>query len=118
MKLVDSEIKLMMDDSYKRAVNILTTHRRELNLLAGRFNSLCILASYQTLLTEALLKYETLDAEDIKAIVEHKKPPVAKIPTSTLLGFKPAGLPVGIAAMGTSPIEPPIGTRPDGTIPS
>ena len=64
------------------------------------------------------MKYETLDAEDIKAIVEHKKPPVAKIPTSTLLGFKPAGLPVGIAAMGTSPIEPPMGTRPDGTIPS
>jgi len=100
-ELVDSEIKLMMDDSYKRAVNILTTHRKELNLLA-----------------EALLKYETLDAEDIKAIVEHKKPPIAKIPTSTLLGFKPAGLPVGIAAMGTSPIEPPMGTRPDGTIPS
>ena len=119
MKLVDSEIKLMMDDSYKRAVNILTTHRKELNLLAGRF---CLFPLYPCLLpftfTEALLKYETLDAEDIKAIVEHKKPPVAKIPTSTLLGFKPAGLPVGIAAMGTSPIEPPIGTRPDGTIPS
>jgi ATP-dependent metalloprotease len=100
-ELVDSEIKLMMDDSYKRALTILTTHRRELNLLA-----------------EALLKYETLDAEDIKAIVEHKKPPVARLPTSTLLGFKPPGLPVGIAAMGTAPIEPPIPSRPDGSFSS
>jgi len=100
-EMMDSEIKLLMDDSYKRAVHILTIHRKELNLLA-----------------EALLKYETLDAEDIKAIVEHKKPPIAKIPTSTLLGFKPAGLPVGIAAMGTPPIEPPMGARPDGSMSS
>ena len=42
MKLVDSEIKLMMDDSYKRAVNILTTHRKELNLLAGKFRALSV----------------------------------------------------------------------------
>merc|ERR1712192_238058 len=98
-EMLDSEIKLLMDDSYKRAISILTTHRKELNLLA-----------------EALLKYETLDVEDIKAIVEQKKPPVAKLPTSTLLGFKPANLPVGIAAMGTPPIEPPMGSRPDGAM--
>jgi len=100
-EMVDSEIKLLMDDSYKRAVNILTTHRKELNLLA-----------------EALLKYETLDAEDIKAIVEHKKPPVAKMPSSSLLGFKPTSLPVGIAAIGSAPLEQPMGNRPDGMISS
>lgn len=99
-ELMDSEIKLLLDDSYKRAIAILTLHRKELNLLA-----------------EALLKYETLDVEDIKAIVEHKKPPISKLPTSTLLGFKQSGLPVGIAAMGTPPIES-IGQRPDATIPS
>jgi len=87
-EMVDSEIKLLMDDSYKRAVNILTTHRKELNLLA-----------------EALLKYETLDAEDIKAIVEQKKPPVSKLPSTGMLGFKPANLPIGITAIGNAPIE-------------
>eukprot|EP00092_Neocalanus_flemingeri_P032898 GFUD01035780.1.p1 GENE.GFUD01035780.1~~GFUD01035780.1.p1 ORF type:complete len:745 (-),score=192.85 GFUD01035780.1:309-2543(-) len=99
-ELMDSEIKLLLDDSYKRAVAILTNHRKELNLLA-----------------EALLKYETLDVDDIRAIVEHKKPPTPRIPTSTLLGFKQTALPAGIVAMGTPPIDS-IGNRPDGAIPS
>ena len=71
-----------------------------------------------THISEALLKYETLDAEDIKAIVEHKKPPVAKMPSSSLLGFKPTSLPVGIAAIGSAPLEQPMGNRPDGMISS
>ena len=36
-ELMDSEIKLLLDDSYKRAIDILTIHRKELNLLAGKF---------------------------------------------------------------------------------
>ena len=35
-ELMDSEIKLLLDDSYKRAIDILTIHRKELNLLAGK----------------------------------------------------------------------------------
>ena len=31
------------------------------------------------LLAEALLQYETLDADDIKSIVENKRPPPAKV---------------------------------------
>ena len=52
---VDSEVKSMLGESYKRAVGILRAHRKELDLLA-----------------KALLQYETLDVDDIKAIVEGK----------------------------------------------
>jgi len=86
-EIVDNEVNRLLDDSYKRAITILKDHRKELNLLA-----------------EALLKYETLDAEDIKAIVEHKKPPTPKIPGGSLLtglAGSPA-LPVGLSAMGSS----------------
>jgi len=56
--LVDSEIKRILTESYERAKNILKTHQREHKMLA-----------------EALLKYETLDAEDIKAIMSGKEAP-------------------------------------------
>ncbi|CAH1401685.1 unnamed protein product [Nezara viridula] len=49
---IDSEIRKIMQDSYERAKSILKTHQKEHKLLA-----------------EALLKYETLAAEDIKAIL-------------------------------------------------
>ncbi|CAG0918484.1 unnamed protein product [Notodromas monacha] len=52
---IDSEINRLLKESHGRATNILKEHRNELNLLA-----------------DALLKYETLDVEDIKAIVEGK----------------------------------------------
>jgi ATP-dependent metalloprotease len=47
---------LFFQESYERAKNILKTHQREHKMLA-----------------EALLKYETLDAEDIKAIMSGKE---------------------------------------------
>lgn len=53
---VDSEIKRIMNDSYERAKGILKAHAKEHKALA-----------------EALLKYETLDAEDIKAILAGDK---------------------------------------------
>lgn len=96
-EVVDEEVNRLLNESYKRAVKILTDHRKELVLLA-----------------EALLKYETLDAEDIKAIVEHKKPPTPKIPAGSLLAGltgSPA-LPVGLSAMGSQQIDPETRSTP------
>ena len=42
----------LLNESYKRAMGVLKAHRRELDLLA-----------------EALLNYETLDAEDIRWVI-------------------------------------------------
>ncbi|KAJ8704422.1 hypothetical protein PYW07_011610 [Mythimna separata] len=55
-ELVDGEIKKILSDSYDRAKTILKSHAKEHKALA-----------------EALLKYETLDAEDIKAIMNGDK---------------------------------------------
>lgn len=49
---MDGEIKRILNESYERAKTILKAHSKEHKALA-----------------EALLKYETLDAEDIKAIM-------------------------------------------------
>lgn len=59
IEAVDSEIKKILSDSYERAKSILKTHAKEHKALA-----------------EALLKYETLDAEDIKAILAGDKKPI------------------------------------------
>ncbi|XP_005177130.1 ATP-dependent zinc metalloprotease YME1L isoform X2 [Musca domestica] len=53
VEAVDAEIKRILNESYERAKNILRKHAKEHKALA-----------------EALLKYETLDAEDIKAIMK------------------------------------------------
>ncbi|XP_076379352.1 ATP-dependent zinc metalloprotease YME1L isoform X3 [Megalopta genalis] len=55
-ELIDNEVKRLLQESYDRAKIILKTHSKEHKQLA-----------------EALLKYETLDAEDIKAIANGKK---------------------------------------------
>merc|ERR1711997_977992 len=73
-EMIDAEINSLLNDSYKRAMNILVTHKKELHLLS-----------------EALMKYETLDAEDVKTIIEQRRPPTPKAPQSPgLLGLKPA----------------------------
>ncbi|KAG7160789.1 ATP-dependent zinc metalloprotease YME1L-like [Homarus americanus] len=56
---IDTEIKRLLQESYERAKAILKSHAREHKALA-----------------DALMKYETLDADDIKAILDGK--PVAK----------------------------------------
>lgn len=56
---IDIEIKKLLQDSYERAKNILKAHAREHKALA-----------------DALMKYETLDADDIKAILDGR--PVTK----------------------------------------
>lgn len=53
---MDAEINKILNDSYVRAKNILKMHAKEHKALA-----------------EALLKYETLDADDIKAILGGEK---------------------------------------------
>ncbi|EFA06331.1 ATP-dependent zinc metalloprotease YME1L [Tribolium castaneum] len=60
-ELVDSEIRRILSESYDRAKHILKAHAKEHKALA-----------------EALMKYETLDAEDIKAIMTEKGPHVEK----------------------------------------
>ncbi|GAB0098275.1 ATP-dependent zinc metalloprotease YME1L [Sergentomyia squamirostris] len=52
VEMVDGEIKKILGDSYERAKAILKAHPKEHKALA-----------------EALLKYETLDSEDVKAIM-------------------------------------------------
>jgi len=54
-KIIDSEVNDFLDESYKRAMNVLKTHRKELDLLA-----------------EALLNYETLDGDEVQTIIEGK----------------------------------------------
>ena len=68
------------------------THKSELHLLSGTQRFRLILNDFtkDLSLSEALLKYETLDVDDIKSIIEHKKPPSSKLSqASSLLGLKP-----------------------------
>ncbi|TKR77568.1 hypothetical protein L596_018514 [Steinernema carpocapsae] len=53
---IDQEISRILNESYTRAKNILTTHKKEHHLLA-----------------EALLEYETLSAEEVKTVVNGGK---------------------------------------------
>lgn len=55
-EMVDAEIKKILSESYERAKSILKAHAREHRALA-----------------DALIKYETLDADDIKAIMNGEK---------------------------------------------
>ncbi|MDX1352761.1 MAG: ATP-dependent metalloprotease, partial [Thiomicrorhabdus sp.] len=52
-KEIDHEIRALIDRNYKRATDILTEHSKELEAM-----------------TEALMQYETIDAEQIKNIME------------------------------------------------
>lgn len=54
--VIDDEVNSLLNESYKRAMSILKSHRREMDALA-----------------EALINHETLDAEDVKAICQGKR---------------------------------------------
>jgi hypothetical protein len=58
-ELIDAEINRILRESYERAKAILKTHAKEHKALA-----------------EALIKYETLDADDVKAILSGKPPQI------------------------------------------
>jgi len=60
-ELVESEISRLLEESKERVRELLTKHRNELKLLA-----------------EALLKYETLDAAEVKLVIEGKDPRVLR----------------------------------------
>ena len=55
-KLIDSEIRLLVDDAYARAHAILKDHQDKLHLLA-----------------QALLEYETLSGEEIRKLIDEGK---------------------------------------------
>jgi len=59
-EMLDNEIKKLLDESYSRAKLLLVQRRAE-----------------HQRLVDALLKYETLDADDIKAVIEGRDPPAA-----------------------------------------
>jgi len=71
-EIIDAEVTRMLNASYARALSVLKTHRHVLDQLA-----------------DALLSYETLDHEDVKAIVEgnskmvHAKYPLSNNPLLT-----------------------------------
>jgi cell division protease FtsH len=54
---IDTEIRRIIDESYERAVSILKENDNKLHIMA-----------------EALIKYETIDAEQIKTIMQGKPP--------------------------------------------
>ena len=73
-----------------------------------------VLDSFQPLyLSEALLKYETLDAADVKTIIEQKKPPPPKVPQSPgRVALKPSlpltglqGIPATASQLGSQTAE-------------
>jgi cell division protease FtsH len=51
---IDREVRALIDSAYERAKDLLTKHREQLALLA-----------------KALLEYETLDADQVRELVEH-----------------------------------------------
>ncbi|KAJ3143093.1 hypothetical protein HK100_011392 [Physocladia obscura] len=51
--MIEEEVKILLEESYSRAIGILTTHKEELHRLAS-----------------ALVEYETLDSEEIKTVVK------------------------------------------------
>jgi cell division protease FtsH len=56
--LIDQEIKRIVEGGYQRAKSLLTKHKKQLHALA-----------------EALLEYETLSGDEIKALLEDGTPP-------------------------------------------
>lgn len=55
-EIIDCEIRRLLQESYERAKSILRQHNHELVNLA-----------------QALMKYETLDKDEIKLVIEGKK---------------------------------------------
>ena len=56
-RAIDKEVRSIIDECYEKARNILEEHRSKMDMMA-----------------EALMQYETIDSEQIDAIMEGKKP--------------------------------------------
>ena len=90
--LMDAEINRLLNESYKNATGILKAHRRELDLLA-----------------DALLKYETLDSDDIKAIIDGNPKKLAHkntLTSSSKILYKNSGNISSLPAGNTEDIGP------------
>jgi cell division protease FtsH len=90
-ELVDTEVKRILSDAYDRARTIITAHRAELDRL-----------------TAALLERETLDREDVEALMAGKAlPPLppAAAPAAVSPPARPAPAPVP-PVLGSPPPEP------------
>ena len=57
LKIVDAEVKLLVDEGYQEAKRILTDHKNELVTLA-----------------EGLLEYETMSGQELKDLLDGKPP--------------------------------------------
>src|SRR4051795_4479471 len=88
---IDLEIQRIIKESYERAKKILTENRDKLNLIAT-----------------TLLEVETLDADQIKHLVDHGTLPERKI-ASTTIDASTKDVKVNIMKKGEDPIE---GTNP------
>ncbi|AEG31404.1 ATP-dependent zinc metalloprotease FtsH [Thiomicrospira cyclica] len=56
-KLIDAEVRRVIDENYQRSQRILAEHKEKLDIMA-----------------DALMQYETIDAEQIKNIMEGREP--------------------------------------------
>ena len=82
-ELIDAEINRILQESYERAKHILQVHAKEHAAIA-----------------EALMKYETLDAEDMKAILHGQKPLISPKPTAPVVPGVPALPPPSVGPVG------------------
>lgn len=87
--VIDVEVRRVIDTAYNRARDILTTHRDKLDAMA-----------------DALVKYETIDDEQIKEIMAGKPPTPPPGWDSSLGGNSP---PKGGAADGRPAFGSPAG---------
>ncbi len=70
--LIDSEIKRIVGEAHEKARQILTEHLDDLHALA-----------------KALLEYETLSGDDIKAILKGDRPAMPEVPKPRAAGARP-----------------------------
>ena len=80
---IDEEIRRLIDDNYERARNILTSHLEKLHVMA-----------------DALMRYETIDEQQIHDIMEGRKPRAPQ-------GWEDLGPPTAGAATGEKPVAGP-----------
>ena len=80
---IDEEIRRLIDDNFERARAILTAHLEKLHVMA-----------------DALMRFETIDEQQIQDIMEGRKPRVPQ-------GWEDIGPPTGGATAGEKPVPPP-----------
>jgi cell division protease FtsH len=98
-RLIDSEIRRIVEEQHERARKVLTENRDILNRLA-----------------DALVEFETLDGEDLEVIVRGgtiDRPPPTK-PMATSVVERPRDVPPAADAPAVAPVRPTPGPARDG----